>query len=205
MSDLDINALVLAWMTTYGAPMIAALLFFGALGIPLPSTLIVIAAGAFVRQNYLNLYSTPLLGLFGAVAGDMLVYGVGRFARIWIDKRYGQSPNWIKSQEYFARRGGIAIYLTRWLLTILALPVSLVAGSSDYPFAKFVLFVVAGELTWIMLYGGLGYMFGSQWELISEFISQFAVVILGVLVVAIGVYLLVRFWRRSKQESADVG
>ncbi len=202
MSDLDINALVLAWMTTYGSPMIAALLFLGALGIPLPSTLIVIAAGAFVRQSYLNLYSTPMLGLFGVVVGDILVYGVGRFARIWIDKRYGESPNWIKSQEYFTRRGGIAIYLTRWLLTILALPVSLVAGSSDYPFPKFVLFVAAGELTWIMLYGGLGYMFGSQWELISEFISQFAVVILGVLVVAIGVYLLVRFWRRSRQESA---
>ena len=205
MSDLDINALVLAWMTTYGSPMIAALLFLGALGIPLPSTLIVIAGGAFVRQSYLNLYSTPLLGLFGAVTGDVLVYGAGRFARLWIEKRFGQSPNWIQAQEYFARRGGIAIYLTRWLLTILALPVSLVAGSSDYPFPKFVLYVVAGELTWIMLYGGLGYMFGSQWELISEFISQFAVVIVGVLVVAIGIYLLVRFWRRSRQESTVVG
>ena len=60
------------------------------------------------------------------------------------------------------RRGGIAIYLTRWLFTPLALPTNLIAGSSGYPFWKFLLFDIAGEITWILLYGGLGYAFGSQ-------------------------------------------
>lgn len=201
MSDIDLSALVLSWIAAYGSPMVGAILFVSALGVPFPSTLVVIAAGAFVRQSYLDLYSTPSLGLLGAVAGDALLFGIGRFAHIWIEKRFGRAAGWQKAEAYFLRRGGIAIFLTRWLLTALALPVTLIAGASGYPFGKFLLFVVTGELVWIVLYGSLGYAFGSQWELISDFISQFAGVILGALVVALGIYLLFVYWRRSGQKS----
>jgi membrane-associated protein len=53
-----------------------------------------------------------------------------------------------------------------------------------------------GELTWIAIYGGLGYAFGSQWELISDFISNFSGFILGGLVLGVGIYLLVRFGKK---------
>lgn len=202
MSDFDLNALVLGWITAYGAPMVGAILFMGALGVPVPSTLIVIAAGAFVRQSYLDIYSTPLIGLVGVVVGDSLLFGIGRFARIWIEKRFGQAAWWLKAEDYFLRRGGIAIFLTRWLLTALALPVTLIAGSSGYPFGKFLILVVTGELLWLMLYGSLGYAFGSQWELIGDLLSQFAGVILGALALALGIYLLVVYWRRMSRKTA---
>lgn len=202
MTDLDLNTLVLSWITTYGSPMVGVVLLLGALGIPVPGTLIVIASGAFVRQEFLDFYSTPLLALAGAVSGDVVVYGVGRFARIWIQKRFGQSAAWQKAQDFFDRRGGIAIYLTRWLFTPLAVPVNLIAGSSGYPFLKLLVFDVAGELTWIVLYGGLGYAFGSQWELISDFISNFSGLIVGVLAVGTGAYLLLRFRKKPALEPA---
>jgi membrane protein DedA with SNARE-associated domain len=192
MIDLDLNTLVLSWVTTYGAPMVAIVLFLGALGLPVPGTLLVIAAGAFVRQNFLDVYTTPVWGLTGSVAGDIVVYGVGRLAHHWIQRRFGTSAGWNKAQDFFEQRGGLAIYLTRWLVTPLALPVTLIAGGSGYPFAKFLLAALSGELTWIILYGGLGYAFGSQWELISEFISQFSGFILGAVVMAAGLYLLIR-------------
>jgi membrane protein DedA with SNARE-associated domain len=44
-----------------------------------------------------------------------------------------------------------------------------------------------------LLYGGLGYAFGSQWELISDFISNFSGFILGALALGLGIYLLVHF------------
>jgi membrane protein DedA with SNARE-associated domain len=201
MSELDLTQLDLKWAVSYGSPMVAVILLLGALGIPVPGTLLVIASGAFVRQGVLDIYLTPALALSGSVIGDTIIYGLGRFARGWIERRFGQSAGWQKSADFFARRGGLAIYLTRWLITPLAVPTNLIAGSSGYPFWKYLLFDVTGELTWIVLYGGLGYAFGSQWELINQFISDFSGLILGVAMLGAGVFLVFR-WKR--QPSAPV-
>jgi membrane-associated protein len=193
LTDLtDLNDILLTWVVVYGAPMLAGTLLLGALGIPVPGTLIVIASGAFIRQGVLDMYITPPLGLAGVVIGDILIYGLGYFARVRLNKRFGQSSAWQKAEGYFNRRGGIAIYLTRWLFTPLAVPTNLVAGSSAYPFWKFLLFDVSGELTWIVLYGGLGYAFGSQWELISNFITDFSGLLVSLVVLGVGIYLMFR-------------
>lgn len=192
MTGLDLGALVLGWIAAYGAPMVGGVLLLGAAGLPLPSTLIVIATGAFVRQNLLDLYSTPVLGYLGTVAGDLVLYGVGRFASGWIERRFGRTGAWLNARRLFEQRGGLAVFLTRWLITAAAFPVTLVAGSSRYHFAKFALFVVGGELIWVALYGGLGYAFGSQWELISDFISNASGFLAGAVILGLGVYLLVR-------------
>jgi len=197
----DLNDLFLTWVVIYGAPMLAGTLLLGALGIPLPGTLLVIASGAFVRQGVLDTYTTAPLGLAGAVTGDILIYGLGRFARVWINKRFGQSSAWQKAENYFNRRGGIAIYLTRWLFTPLAVPTNLIAGSSGYPFWKFLAFDVTGEITWILLYGSLGYAFGSQWELISDFISDFSGLLVGLVVLGVGIYLMFRWFRKPAMEA----
>ena len=112
---------------------------------------------------------------------------------------------WQKAEAYFNRQGGIAIYLTRWLFTPLAVPTNLIAGSSGYPFWKFLMFDISGELTWIILYGGLGYAFGSQWELISNFISDFSGLLVGLVVLGVGVYLMFRwFFKKPASETAAV-
>lgn len=201
MTTLDLSTLMLTWIIEYGAPVVVVALVAGALGLPVPGTLIVIATGAFVRQGLLDIYTTPLLALVGAMTGDTAVYGIGRFAHGWIERRFGQSAPWQKAQAYFERRGGIAIYLTRWLVTPLAIPTGLIAGGSGYPFLKFLLFDLAGEVTWIALFGGLGYAFGDQWELIGEFISNFSGLIVSLLAIGAGVYLVARFWRKPKPQS----
>lgn len=204
MNLSDLNDLLLTWVVIYGSPMLAGALLLGALGLPVPGTLIVIAAGAFVRQGVLDVYSTPSLGLIGAVAGDMVIYGLGRFARVWIEKKFGQSGAWQKAENFFRRRGGIAIYLTRWLFTPLAVPTNLIAGSSGYPFWKFMLYDLTGELTWIVLYGGLGYAFGSQWEVISDFISNFSGLLVGLVILGVGIYVLLRWRKQSTTETPVV-
>lgn len=194
--SLDITSLALNWIATYGAPMVAGLLYLGGLGLPLPGTLLVIASGAFIRQSLLDAVYTPTLGYLGTVAGDASLYAIGFFASGWIEQRFGQTPAWQNAHAFFERRGGIAIFLTRWLLTAIALPITLIAGSSGYRFRKFFLYAVLGELTWFAVYGGLGYAFGSQWELISDFISNFSGFALGAVVLGVGVFLLVKFRRK---------
>ena len=82
---------------------------------------------------------------------------------------------------------GLPFFFTRFLITALAIPTNLIAGGSGYPFRRFMLYDVLGEVTWIILYGGLGYLFGSQWEVVNEFVSNFGGLLLGVVVFVFGV------------------
>ena len=192
LSLADLTDLILTYVVLYGPLLILAVLLIGALGAPVPGTFLVLAAGAFVRQGVLSLAWTPLAALAGALLGDLLSYGMGRFARALIPARMRNAGLWQKAEAELERRGGVAVYLTRWLLTPIAVPVNLVAGSTGYPFAKFVMFDLAGEITWVLLYGALGYSFSSQWEAISDFIGNFSGLLVGVAVLIVGAFLLFR-------------
>ena len=129
--------------------------------------------------------------------GDSFSYGIGYLARRPILRRYGESAAWRTAEDNLKRRGAVAIYLTRWLITALAVPTNLVAGSGGYPYVRFLLFCVAGEITWLLLYGSLGYAFSDQWETISDLISDFGGVLLGAVLLIIGIILLVRSIMRN--------
>jgi len=195
MNLSDLNNLPLSAIAAYCAAVLGLVFLLSALGLPLPSTLFVVAAGAFIQQGVLNLSTTIGLSLVCVVLGDMLSYGMGRALSRSMHARYGQSATWQRAEEYFARRGGIAILLTRCVLMPIAVPVNLVAGSSKYPVWRFAAYDVSGELIWLLGYGAIGYLFGSQWESISAFISTASGPLVGVLIAGGGAYALIR-WQR---------
>jgi len=201
MTDISLTDLFLTGMISFGAPALGLALLLGALGFPLPGTLFVIAAGAFVRQGVIQWPDSAGLGLLGVVLGDSASYALGRFAKGWVQGRFGQSTTWQKAQETFNQHGGLAIYSTRFLLTPLAIPTNLIAGGSGYAFGRFLGYDVAGELTWILLYGGLGYAFGSQWEAVNQFISDFSGLLVGLVAFGAGIYLWLR--RRRQRQLAE--
>ena len=195
---------LLTLIINYGAPVFAFLLFLGALGLPVGASVLVIAAGAFSQQGILDWPITAFLGLIAAVIGDAVSFGIGFYAKDWVDKRFGRSPTWRSAEETFDRRAGLAIYLTRFLITALAIPTNLIAGGSGILFRRFIFYDSLGELTWILLYGGLGYLFGSQWELVSTFISNFGGLVLGLAILGIGLWLWTRKLRNFENAKEKV-
>lgn len=191
---------LLTLIINYGAPAFGILLFLGALGVPVGASVLVIAAGAFSQQEILSWPLAAFLGWLGALLGDAVSFGIGFYAKDWIDDRLGKSPAWKSAEEAFDRRAGLAIYLTRFLITALAVPTNLIAGGSGILFRRFMIYDSLGELTWIILYGGLGYIFGTQWELVSQFISNFGGLILGIVILGVGLWLAGR--RRKSIENA---
>jgi membrane protein DedA with SNARE-associated domain len=197
MSDFLLTQLV-----NYGAPLFGLVLFLGALGVPVPASLLLIAAGAFSQQGILDAVSTATLGLVGVVSGDSLSFGMGYFARGWATRKFGNSQVWKNAQDSFAARAGMAVYLTRFLITALAVPTNVIAAGSNFQFRKFILYDIAGEATWIILYGGLGYWFGSQWELVSDFMNSFGGLMLGLVLLLGGTAMALRR-ARSNQVSPE--
>jgi membrane protein DedA with SNARE-associated domain len=193
----DLGSFILSWILVYGAIILCVAILLGSVGVPLPTTFLLLAAGAFVRQDALNLPITLICALVGAILGDSIGYGVGRLARGPIFRRYGQLPAWNSAEAYLQRRGSVAIYLTRWLITPLAAITNLVAGSGAYPYPRFLLFVVMGEATWVLAYGALGYAFSDQWESINALISNFGGLLVGAILLIAGIIMLVRGTMRT--------
>lgn len=197
MIDLDLTDLLLNGLASYGAITLGIALLLGALGLPLPGTLLVIAAGALARQETIDGSTALLAGLIGAVIGDSASYAMGRLGIGRVQRSLKNSAPWRAAQAQFQQRGALAVYVTRCLFTPLAIPTNLIAGSSGYNFGRFLSYDVAGEFTWLVLFGGLGYTFGSQWEVISEFVSDSTGYLLAAAALGLAVYFLVRRQHRD--------
>ena len=191
------STFLLTQVINFGAPLVGLILFLGALGLPIGASVVLIAAGAFSQQGILNWQSTALIGLVGALIGDMLSFGMGRYAKDWTQRRFGQSPTWRNARASFMQSAGPAVFFTRWLITAIAIPTNLIAGGSGYKFSRFMLYDISGEIIWILLYGGLGYLFGSQWELVSDFISNFGGLILGLVIFGVGIRRALKWQKQN--------
>lgn len=181
--------LMLTGLLNHGSSLLGVILFLAALGIPLPATLLLVAAGAFSRQGVLPLQTAVLAGVAGAIAGDASSYLLGRFAGRRLPLGLQQGQTWQRAGVLFARWGGWSIFFSRFLLTPVALPVNLMAGSTRYPWSRFLLPVVVGELVWVLLFGGLGHLFADQWENIGRLAADFGGLLMGVLLLAAGAYV----------------
>jgi membrane protein DedA with SNARE-associated domain len=192
--DFNVTDYFLTGMVNYGASILALVLLIGGIGIPLPGTFMVIVAGAFIRQGIIDFAPTLTFGLIAVVIGDSISYAMGHYAKGWVERKFGNNPSYLSAQKTFKKRGGIAIYLTRFLITPLAVPTNLIAGSTGYSYRRFLAYDLAGEATWLILFGGLGYAFGSQWEMISQLISDSSGLILGIVALIAAGYL----WRKRR-------
>ena len=195
---------LLTQVINYGAPLLGIILFVGGLGVPLPCTVLVIAAGAFARQGILPWYSTAIVGIVSVVVGDALSYSLGYFASGYVLKRFSGTPRWIEAENTFQKWGPLSIFFSRFLVTAIALPVNLLSGTTRYPFQKFFFYDILGEIVWVFGYGGLGYLFGSQWEMVNEFLSNFGGAVLGAVFLFIGIRQTLKWQaKRNSQKTLN--
>jgi membrane protein DedA with SNARE-associated domain len=202
MIDQQIIDLLLAGIADYGIWALGFYLLLASAALPLPATPLMIAAGALARQGFFNWTAALTWSLIGVVLGDIVSYALGRFAGEWADRHIGQrfGEVWQKAQVQFNRYGGWAVFLSRWLLNSLDVPINLIAGASKYDFRRFFAYSVIGRLFWILLYGGLGYAVSSQYQIISQNVSQYAGWLGAIAVAALLIYILVRLLLRNRMQ-----
>jgi len=61
-----------------------------------------------------------------------------------------------------------------------------------------------GETIWIFGYGGLGYLFGTQWEMVSDVLSKVSGLALGLVILGIGIWLGVRRYKAIEARRTEV-
>jgi membrane-associated protein len=193
----DVSDLLLTGLLNYGYGLLGGTLFFAALGVPLPATMLLIAAGAFARQGLLTLDVVAAVALAVSVAGDGCSYLIGRFGMTLMPARLRSAPSWQQAAAQFERWGGWSVFFSRFLFTPIALPINLLAGSTRYPWARYMTAVLLGEVAWVLLFAGLGHVFADRWEVLSQLAQDLSGVLLGALLIVVGLGVFAVRYRRT--------
>lgn len=151
------TAWLLALVPTYGLWLLAGCTFLSCLAVPLPASILLLAAGGFVAAGDLPLWGCVLAALGGALLGDQAGFGAGRWGGAPLLDRLGRRVSLLaRARGHLARRGDGAVFLSRWLVSELGPFVNLAAGAAGLPWARFTLWSVLGEAIWVGLYVGVG-------------------------------------------------
>lgn len=202
MFGQDLTDFLLDSLATYGPMALGLALLVGNMGLPTPTTPLLLAGGALAREGLLDWQAAAALGFLGAILGDMFSYAVGRSGWDWAQKTLSRrrADLWNRALARFQRHAGMAVYLTRFVLTTLDVPVNLIAGSSHYPFGRFLTADLAGRATWFVVFGGLGYIAGSQWRAASQLVDEYSLWLAIAILFFLGAALLYRRRQRLKAE-----
>lgn len=154
---------LLALVPQYGPWLLFAATFSSCVALPIPASILMLAGGGFVASGDLSLTGTGLAALTGAVAGDQTGYAVGRVGGADVVARIAtKAPLIRKASDLLARRGGAAVFLSRWFVSALGPYVNVAAGATRQPWPRFTAWSVLGEAVWVALYVGLGFAFAGN-------------------------------------------
>jgi membrane protein DedA with SNARE-associated domain/rhodanese-related sulfurtransferase len=198
-------------------------MFLTAAGIPLPASVLLLAAGASASPNPLHphvldhglrLWILLPMAWLAAVLGDTLLYFGGRFTGWWLLAgmcRVSVDPeNCIfRSADYFYKRGPRTLLFAKFVPGLAAMAAPL-AGSLNMRFSRFLRLDATGALGYVGAWMLTGFVFGRfiddlvRWVGRVGHVMLFVVLVLAVAYAAMyGISLLrARRYRRVRKVSA---
>ena len=173
-------------------------------GFVLPAETAAVLAGVAANRGHVSLTAVLITVSIAAIIGDTVGYEVGRHLgpRILRWHRLNTRRQQIEqARDLLARRGGIAVFLGRFVAFLRAM-MPFLAGSARMPYRTFLAFNAAGGLIWASAVVLLGYFAGASYATIEKSIGKGAA--LGVLAVLV-VGLLIWRLRRHRRKDSDAG
>lgn len=167
---------------------------------PVPGeTILLLASFLAYSRDELQLPYIIVVGVCAATMGDNLGYLIGSRGGRRLFDRYRSAfrirqETVIRGESLFDRYGAVTILFARFIfgLRVIAGPL---AGVLSMPWRRFAIFNFLGALLWVTVISLVGYKFGKHWDLLTDYMERFNVLI-GAAVVVI---LIAWLWRRKRK------
>lgn len=139
-------------------------------GLVVPGDTIVIVAATGVASVLEGVFLAVAV-VIGALIGESIGFWLGRLLgpwlrASWVGRRVG-AANWERSERYLERRGGPAIFLSRFLPVLHSL-VPLTVGMSKFSYRRFLLWTLPACIIWGALYVSVGALAAGTYRELSE-------------------------------------
>lgn len=160
--------------------------------------------GFLVYKGILNMFPAILAGFAGSAIGITITYLIGHHVGAPLIERYGK---WffLKPSHLEKTRKTYEKYGNRMLLISFFIPgvrqfFGYFVGIIRIPYRTFALYAYPGAALWVIVFVGIGHIFGEQWQYVIMLVDKYLVIFfsgLGALVLTL-LYLRWRRWRKWK-------
>ncbi len=193
-------------------PGVVLLMAIESAAIPLPSEIIMPLAGwNLVKDKGLGWEWLLLAAFFGALGntlGSVLAYYVGAWGGRPLVNKYGRyilisHHDLDLADRWFNRWGNWAVLASR-MLPVVRTFISLPAGVSRMPIWRFTAYTFAGSFPWSLGLAWAGYVLGSNWENIRNWMRPADYPIAFIIIALVALYIY-RHVKRAWAEPAPTG
>ena len=145
--------------------------------------------------------------VIGAIAGESIGFFLGRWAgpRIRasrLGRKLGER-NWRIAEHYLGERGGIAVFLSRFLPVLHSL-IPLSAGMAGMRYRRFVAWTASASVVWALIVVSLGSGAAAGYEQLAGRVKGAGFVFAGLaVVVAFAIWGLKRWFLKREQRHLD--
>jgi membrane protein DedA with SNARE-associated domain len=201
-----ISGELLSALLTYGYPVMALILLFGAMGLPVPTGLSVAVAGSLAALGRMEWHWAAMIAVGASVLGDAAGYGVGRLlGRRFLEhygRWFGYTPGrQARVQALLDQWGAWTIVVTRTLASHFSSVVSFLAGLARFRLSVFLIFDTIGRVIWTSAYFGLGYTIGGNFDAATDFLANLSGLLVSLLLLLLGGGVVASGQRISKPVS----
>nr|WP_257011644.1 DedA family protein [Psychrobacter sp. JB193] len=174
---------------------------------PIPSELIMPAAGFAAARGDLNIFLVILTGTFGSVIGALPLYYLGTLFNkerlILFTEKYGKyvfikAEDILSSNAWFDKHGKKAVFFGRMVPGIRSL-ISIPAGMNKMSLISFLTLTALGSSIWTTALTLAGFYLGKNYEVIATMLAPYSKLFLLLAIAIIIAWLIKR--RISAQHS----
>jgi hypothetical protein len=90
-----------------------------------------------------------------------------------------------------------------WLVTELGPWLNVTSGIADYPWRRFILWDIMGEVLWVVLHVTLGYVFSDRVAAIADILGNLGWVMIGIILATILGWKIVQYLRIQDSSSSE--
>ena len=191
---------VLLMMDKLGLFGVALMMFLENVFPPIPSELIMPAAGFAAAMGRMELWLVIAAGTAGSVIGALPLYYLGTLLdeqRLFaLMDKYGKyllltRDDIIKAQSWFDRYGNSVIFFGRMIPAIRSL-ISIPAGMARMPMLPFLLLTTLGSAIWSALLAYAGFVLGANYQKVADYIAPSSSAVGWIVGVALLFIILIR-------------
>lgn len=174
---------------------------------PIPSEVVLGAAGVLINEGRLSLVPVILWATVGSVVGALVLYSIGRAlgprrSHAFLDRLpLVETEDVDKTFDWFERHGRSAVFFGR-MVPIVRSFVSVPAGVVKMPLPQFLLYTTAGSLIWNSLLIGLGVAAG---DFVQANLQYLDYVVVAAAVAFVGWFVHRKVTGRTSHRPADAG
>lgn len=171
------------------------------LGVPLPGETALVTVAAYAALGHLDIYVVIATAIVAAIVGDNGGYWIGRKGGISLVRQYGRfihlnETHLDRARSFFERHGPKTVFIGRFV-ALLRTWAAVLAGAGCMQYGKFMLYNALGAISWAVIFGTLGYVFGRNLPLLEQYIGRATLAVLVIAGVGV-VFVLGRRMRRKR-------